>query len=1112
MSVIEFLSQPFWYRLGLTLTHFLWQGLAVLILVSIIVRVFRPMPGNTRYCAFLLSFVFLAMCPVITFTVIDVPMEPAVRTAVIGAESRPDPDTFFYNTPPSNEMQVERDAVVGAASTQGNSQRSTPLRQRVYNSLQPVLPWAMAGWMIGVVLLSGRLLLGFVGICRWRRHLKPLPKNLTQRVTLLCERLGMRRFSRVFISPSAVQAMAAGYLRPLVLLPASMMTQMQPEMLEAVIAHELAHIRRFDLWINLAQRVIETLLFYHPAVWWLSSQIRSERELCCDELAVRATGERLIYASALENAGRVRFEAEEPALSLAFGHPKNPMLGRVRYVLGLPPVQPDSRFWVAGLITFVALVVIAMPITSAFTARAEEKAGAKSLHEAVANGDIELVKSLLSKGVDINAKDEKGQTALYAAVLRNRIDLILLLASNGANLDAKDKDGRTVLSHATMSGTLTSVVQQLLALGADPNIADASGDTPLHYAARNNAPGGIFIARELVAKGADINAKNADGRTPVHVKAAQRKGVYLMQLLELGADLSSKDKDGNNVLHLAILHARPSEKERVLEYDVDVNQANAKGQTPLHLACWVGHKKLVEGLILKGANLEARDNTGYTALHTSVLRGHADIAGLLVDKGASIEARTEQGHTPAYLAIRSLESEVADQLIKKGADTSHICVASYAGDLPKVKALIADGTSVNAKDEEGFGPLHAAAGGGHKEIVEYLLSRGADPEAQVRSGWTALGFAAADNHMETVELLRSQGIDAGTGVSKLLPIIAWQGYTDAAKYLIALGADVNINNGAPLYAAAEAGHKDMVELLAANNANVNLPEGWTPLCAAVSIDRPDIVACLIEAGADVDTGNWTALQQVPDSCKGTEMAELLIEAGADVNRRGYTPLHCALDNYRIVDGKMIWEEDLTRLLLAKGANPNIGNWTPLHEAAWYNPNAIKVLVEHGADINARNKYDGGWTPLHYAYYYCKRDSVQQLVALGADINARTYSGETILHLAAARGRPNTAVIRRGQENYLKNLQIVAIRGERAAVDFIEFLLTQGADLNARDNFGWTPLHRAASFGKLEVVSVLLAHGAKTDAKTNDGKTARDLARESGHKEIVELLKKHGAKE
>jgi len=141
-----------------------------------------------------------------------------------------------------------------------------------------------------------------------------------------------------------LQAMAVGYLRPMVLLPAAMVARMQPEMLEAVIAHELAHIRRLDLWINLAQRVTETLLFYHPAVWWLSNCLRRERELCCDELAVKATGERLTYASTLESLGRARSEAKRPLLAAGLGQDKKPTLGRVRHILGMRATQRNCPF------------------------------------------------------------------------------------------------------------------------------------------------------------------------------------------------------------------------------------------------------------------------------------------------------------------------------------------------------------------------------------------------------------------------------------------------------------------------------------------------------------------------------------------------------------------------------------------------------------------------------------------------------------------------------------------------------------------------------------------------------------------------------------------------
>ena len=109
--------------------------------------------------------------------------------------------------------------------------------------------------------------------------------------------------------------MAVGLVRPLVLIPAAWATEMPLPMLEAVIAHELAHLARRDLWANLLQRIAETLLFYHPAVWWLSRRLRIERELCADELAVGITGDRLNYARALEHIASQRQADIRPALA-----------------------------------------------------------------------------------------------------------------------------------------------------------------------------------------------------------------------------------------------------------------------------------------------------------------------------------------------------------------------------------------------------------------------------------------------------------------------------------------------------------------------------------------------------------------------------------------------------------------------------------------------------------------------------------------------------------------------------------------------------------------------------------------------------------------------------
>ncbi len=368
MLILEFLSQPLWQRLGLTLVHFLWQGLAVAVLVGAFVTVFRLKHGNARYVAYLLAFTAMIVCPIVTFTAIDLGISPNTEL-VAEIQSVEVVDSSSYTVLSAGDILTEAGTPDPAMPALADS---IPLGQRISGWLNVSMPWALAIWIVGVIVLSVRLIMGLVGVYRWRHHLEPLPETLAQRVASLSEGLGMRGFSRVFISPNVLQAMAVGYLRPMVLLPAAMVTQMQPEMLEAVIAHELAHIRRLDLWVNLAQRVTETLLFYHPAVWWLSNCLRSERELCCDELAVKTTGQRLTYATTLESVSRSRFTAKQPVLAAGLGEDNKPTLSRVRHILGLCPTQRNCPFWLAGVIAVLFLAALVIPTTMALTNKSDE--------------------------------------------------------------------------------------------------------------------------------------------------------------------------------------------------------------------------------------------------------------------------------------------------------------------------------------------------------------------------------------------------------------------------------------------------------------------------------------------------------------------------------------------------------------------------------------------------------------------------------------------------------------------------------------------------------------------------------------------------------------------
>jgi beta-lactamase regulating signal transducer with metallopeptidase domain len=369
MSPLEFLCQPIWQRLGLALLHFLWQGVVIATAVLAVVYLLRLRHGNARYAMYLLGFMAMSVCPLVTFTMLETPEPAAAVPAVAQDSSEPVDSSAYRPVPPSPVRQALLDSDVSPVEqdTAVAAEVLVPLLQRISEYLQRLLPWGVLGWFAGVVVLSVRLLLGFVGMHRWRRRIEQLPKHLRERVAVLSSRLGMNSFSRVFVSPAALEAVAIGYLRPMVLLPVSMVTQMPPEMLEAVIAHELAHIRRFDLWVNLFQRVAETLLFYHPAVWWLSSRLRAEREFCCDEMAVKATRQRATYASALENVARARPLFKSPALAAGLGRGDKPILGRVRNVLGLAPTHQNSRFWVAGMIAMLLLAALVVPPAIALT-------------------------------------------------------------------------------------------------------------------------------------------------------------------------------------------------------------------------------------------------------------------------------------------------------------------------------------------------------------------------------------------------------------------------------------------------------------------------------------------------------------------------------------------------------------------------------------------------------------------------------------------------------------------------------------------------------------------------------------------------------------------------
>ena len=217
------------------------------------------------------------------------------------------------------------------------------------------------GWLLGMVILSARLAGGRWYLERLRHHHTcPLPA-WEAAVATLATRLRLRRPVTVMASGLAKVPLVIGHLKPLILLPTALVSNLPPEQIEAILAHELAHVRRHDYWVNMLQSLIEVIFFYHPMVWWLSSVVREEREKCCDDLAVSLCGDTLVYAKALSEAESLQHPAAP--LVVAFAK-RGGLLARIERLVS---PRTSSTSGVTKIATLVPMLLIVMYVAGGDT-------------------------------------------------------------------------------------------------------------------------------------------------------------------------------------------------------------------------------------------------------------------------------------------------------------------------------------------------------------------------------------------------------------------------------------------------------------------------------------------------------------------------------------------------------------------------------------------------------------------------------------------------------------------------------------------------------------------------------------------------------------------------
>jgi beta-lactamase regulating signal transducer with metallopeptidase domain len=398
-----------WTAVGWTMLHMAWVGAAIGLLGAAMRRLARRARPDARYALALACLAALAAAPVVIFTwvlkparlTLPVPAQSSASSVAIERGVRPFPGPV-RDRPDRSEKRVE---LVDPATT-----GSVPTSAAWLDVLAARLPWL---WLAGTAWNLALLATGMVGVERLRRgSLAPATGSITRQCRVLAGSLGMARKVGVLVCDRIAAPILVGIVRPLILLPPAALSGWTVEQVEMVLLHELAHLQRWDNLVNLVQRLVETLLFFHPAAWWLSEWVRLERELCCDRLVVDRLGRPWAYAGMLAALAGSAHDGRRTAAALAMADRQ--VLIRIRRILDVEDrsmrlTMPEGLGLVGALLVG-ALLAIGLPAAPPKPVEASPRESTESMRlalqkppsksaatrsrDSLATGRIELIGSM----------------------------------------------------------------------------------------------------------------------------------------------------------------------------------------------------------------------------------------------------------------------------------------------------------------------------------------------------------------------------------------------------------------------------------------------------------------------------------------------------------------------------------------------------------------------------------------------------------------------------------------------------------------------------------------------------------------------------------------------
>ncbi|HNB70688.1 MAG TPA: ankyrin repeat domain-containing protein [Acidobacteriota bacterium] len=623
--------------------------------------------------------------------------------------------------------------------------------------------------------------------------------------------------------------------------------------------------------------------------------------------------------------------------------------------------------------------------------------------------------------------------------------------------------------------------------------------------------------KHLASQGIDLMTPDDQNQTAFEQALDKNDAEMVDFLLNQGIDVHrsyrihpiSSDGNGNRVqeetlLIKAVERGNPIIVQRLIEAGSDVNKPNSHGETALSMAVnSLCNKQLVELLLKAGANVNSADKEGYTPLYDAAYSNCDQITRILLQAGAHPNSKTNYGMTPLLMALKNSNEVITRQLLKAGADVNlagdgrftPLMMACFRGDPDIIQLLIEAGVRINAQDEQRRTALYYAVGNIRIQATELLLKAGIDQLIQDKDGKTPFIYileyrAKGSDHGRLIQLLldHSEARTRGLGIFCAPPKLLTTNRLPRSPVGKLNWAILNRDVPQALKLI-----KDGAFRVPKSKRNQEYP----PLAYAIRENLPELVAVLIEAGADV---NW----KHPGWSKRKKIDLLL-----DSFRKETSYLIMAL---------LFDQLEISRHLIKAGIDledeDGIGN-TALSTAAEKGYiEIIEALITRGVKVDGPRKFPSP-TPLQIAVDFRQEQSVVALLKAGANPNAVDHNGDTPLIRAISARLPNYVklLLEAGGNPNLPNegestpLKFASLLGNE---EIVTLLLKAGGNPNYQNKQGQTPLYEA-SVRKFEAgVKLLLEAGGDPLIKTNNGKTILETTQElqaknGGYEKILQLL-------